>query len=177
MVKRLKKLIALSSVLLILNVTIGCLRTDGESDTFYPSGGVSMEESDFGNSGGATGSIENICKDSCNQDLNCNPSEFEYFDSDDCIDECLYEMEEAMIYTSDECFNAIVSLYSCISVLSCAQLDDYWYESTPNYPCSQEEYKMYEHCEEGISSGSEEIEWSVDPSPPMVDTESVPDPW
>jgi hypothetical protein len=88
-----------------------------------------------------------IARGLCLLQEQCSDEDFYgYYNS---AEECTGEILETTQWSktiSNDCYIAIKSLINCMSNLSCAQLDSYYYIATPDYPCAYYEQSIDQAC-------------------------------
>jgi hypothetical protein len=62
-----------------------------------------------------------------------------------CVDEVTSGLAAAE-NDSAACYAAMRGLVTCLKDLNCAQLDDYWTEPTPDYPCNEHDTAVDAAC-------------------------------
>ena len=83
------------------------------------------------------------CEAYCQASVECDPGFYE--DVQECERDCISEIEEVRSGWGQACGEANAALYACIGALSsCGDYEDYWEEPTPDYPCHEEEDRLFD---------------------------------
>lgn len=125
---------------------VGALVAVGGSCTSRGTGGGDDGgDDDGGDDGYSVDAIEELCRDACVQEQTCYPEDFalDYRSVEQCADECIATIAEVM---DAECLMAGMDLGRCVVGLSCTELDDYYAEPTPGYPCNEEDARVDAAC-------------------------------
>jgi hypothetical protein len=102
------------------------LTTDDTADD-----GVDADTSG-GDTSGGSGRAKEACQQACQTMVACERGDREELAL--CVEDCTEEDE-----LDGACDEATAELYTCLTGLSCAELEDYWEELSDPYPCQTEE--------------------------------------
>ena len=127
-------------------------------------GGGGGAATDPGGGGGNVpdATINSICQSECAQEEQCYPEDFnEDYDSvAECVAECVEDSAEFLAQASQGCVDALIALSNCTTALSCADLEDYYDEPTPDYPCNQQDDAVDAACDEGDFGSWDSGSWT-----------------
>jgi len=100
----------------------------------------------FNSSGADAGPELPPCQAYCQVAVECEPGFFET--RSECEADCQAEIEVAREDVSESCAASQSDLFACIGGLtSCEDYDAYWVEPVVEYPCFEEDERLYDSCE------------------------------
>ncbi|TVR04132.1 MAG: hypothetical protein EA398_03000, partial [Deltaproteobacteria bacterium] len=106
--------------------------------------------------GSRAATINGICQSECAQEEQCYAEDFneEYDSVAECVAECVEEGTAFLAQATQACADALIAVANCTGALSCADLEDYYEEPTPDYPCNQEDAAVEAACDADFGSFS-----------------------
>jgi hypothetical protein len=89
-----------------------------------------------------------LAEDVCALEQRCFPDDFtsEFSSLEQCVELTIQDFEDIDRVASSNCARAARSLAACLADLSCSEYGDYLEESTPDYPCRQQDQDLFDNC-------------------------------